>query len=67
MSTTAVHHTQNHAGHDHYDDHHHQETFLTKYIFSQDHKMIGTQFLIIGIIMAVIGMFVSILFRISLG
>ena len=27
-------------------DHHHKETFITKYIFSTDHKMIAKQFLI---------------------
>ncbi|WP_198342235.1 cytochrome c oxidase subunit I [Pedobacter psychrophilus] len=53
----------------HHDDHaheHHKETFLTKYIFSQDHKMIAKQFLITGIIMGVIAMTLSILFRIQL-
>ena len=25
--------------------HHHKETFVTKYIFSQDHKMIAKQYL----------------------
>lgn len=53
----------------HHDDHghgHHHETFLTKYVFSQDHKMIAKQFLITGIIMAVIAMVLSILFRIQL-
>lgn len=51
----------------HHDDHaHHHETFLTKYVFSQDHKMIAKQFLITGIIMAVIAMILSILFRIQL-
>ena len=36
--------------HDHHDDHghHHKETFITKYIFSQDHKMIAKQYLITG-------------------
>ena len=29
-----------------YGHHHHKETFITKYIFSQDHKMIGKQYLI---------------------
>jgi cytochrome c oxidase subunit 1 len=28
--------------------HHHEETFITKYIFSQDHKMIAKQFLATG-------------------
>nr|MBC7612650.1 cbb3-type cytochrome c oxidase subunit I [Pseudopedobacter sp.] len=53
----------------HHDDHshdHHKETFLTKYVFSQDHKMIAKQFLITGIIMGVIAMGLSILFRIQL-
>ena len=52
----------------HHDDHgHHHETFLTKYVFSQDHKMIAKQFLITGIIMGVIAMFLSVLFRLQLG
>jgi len=45
---------------------HHKETFITKYIFSQDHKMIAKQFLITGMIMAVIGMIMSALFRLQL-
>ncbi|WP_342645815.1 cbb3-type cytochrome c oxidase subunit I [Mucilaginibacter sp. CSA2-8R] len=67
MSTLAVQDhgvAQGHHDHDH--GHHHHETFLTKYIFSQDHKMIAKQFLITGIIMAVIAMMLSILFRIQL-
>jgi cytochrome c oxidase subunit 1 len=45
---------------------HHKETFITKYIFSQDHKMIAKQFLITGMFMAVVGMLMSALFRIQL-
>ena len=45
---------------------HHKETFLTKYVFSQDHKMIAKQFLITGMLMGVIGMFMSVLFRLQL-
>ena len=34
-----------HDAHGHHDDHgHHEETFVSKYIFSQDHKMIAKQF-----------------------
>ncbi len=44
----------------------HKQTFITKYIFSQDHKMIAKQYLITGIIMAVIGGFMSMLFRLQL-
>ncbi|MGY8988635.1 MAG: cytochrome c oxidase subunit I [Flavobacteriales bacterium] len=45
---------------------HHKETFITKYIFSIDHKMIAKQFLITGMIMGIIGMLMSILFRLQL-
>lgn len=45
---------------------HHKENLITKYIFSQDHKMIAKQFLITGIAMAFIAMLLSILFRIQL-
>ena len=47
-------------------EHHHKETFITKYIFSQDHKMIAKQFLITGMLMAVIGIIMSALFRLQL-
>ena len=56
---------QDHHGHDDH-GHHHKETFITKYIFSQDHKMIGKQFLITGLVMGTIGILMSILFRIQL-
>ena len=45
---------------------HHKETFVTKYIFSIDHKMIAKQFLITGMFMGIIGMIMSILFRLQL-
>ncbi len=47
--------------------HHHKQSFITKYIFSQDHKMISRQFLITGIIWAIIGGFFSVVFRLQLG
>ena len=45
---------------------HHKETFITKYIFSLDHKMIAKQFLITGMFMGVVGMTLSLLFRLQL-
>lgn len=52
---------------DHHDDHgHHKETFITKYIFSQDHKMISKQYLITGLFMGFIGIAMSLLFRLQL-
>jgi cytochrome c oxidase subunit 1 len=47
--------------------HHHKQSFITKYIFSQDHKTISKQFLITGIIWAVIGGLFSVIFRLQLG
>jgi cytochrome c oxidase subunit 1 len=45
---------------------HHEETFVSKYIFSQDHKMIAKQFLFLGMMWAIVGAFFSILFRLQL-
>ena len=45
---------------------HHKESFITKYIFSQDHKTIAKQFLITGIVWAVVGGLFSVLFRLQL-
>ncbi len=50
----------------HEQEHHHKDTFITKYIFSLDHKMIAKQYLITGIIMGVIGVGMSMLFRMQL-
>ena len=60
VTTHDVHHDEHHV-------HHHKETFITKYVFSQDHKMIAKQFLITGIIWAIIGGLFSVLFRLQLG
>jgi cytochrome c oxidase subunit I len=46
---------------------HHEETFISKYVFSQDHKMISKQFLVTAIIMGFIGMALSMIFRLQLG
>ena len=57
-----------HDSHGHHDAHHdhHEESFISKYIFSQDHKMIGKQFLITAVFMGLVAMLLSILFRIQL-
>lgn len=44
----------------------HPQSFIRKYIFSTDHKMIAKQFLITAIFMAVIAMLMSVLFRLQL-
>ena len=57
-------HDEAHGAHDH---HEHHQTFWTKYIFSQDHKMISKQFLVTAILMALLAMFMSVIFRLQLG
>ena len=56
---------------DHFHDHHHgdkyQSGFLGHYVFSMDHKIIARQFLITGIVWAIIGAAMSIVFRLQLG
>ncbi len=55
-------------GHDHaHDDHHHNDNFITKYIFSTDHKTIAKQFLITGLLWAMVGGAFSAIFRLQLG
>jgi cytochrome c oxidase subunit I len=63
--TEAGVHTVHHD--DAHHEHHHHETFITKYVFSQDHKMIAKQFLVTGMIWAVIGGLFSVIFRLQLG
>src|ERR1700744_5953515 len=66
-SETTLHGADVHASHGAHDEHHHHETFISKYVFSMDHKMISKQFLITGIIWAMIGGLFSVLFRLQLG
>ncbi|WP_026967832.1 cytochrome c oxidase subunit I [Algoriphagus terrigena] len=65
MATASVAHHD--AAHDDHHDHEHHDNFITKYIFTQDHKMIGKQFLVTGMFWALIGGFLSVLFRLQLG
>lgn len=72
MSETTIHGQQTvaapaHVHGDHHGHHHHEESFISKYVFSQDHKMIAKQFLITGMIWAIIGGLFSVLFRLQLG
>ncbi|PPK86163.1 cytochrome c oxidase subunit 1 [Neolewinella xylanilytica] len=56
---------------DHFHDHHHgdkyRSNFVSHYVFSMDHKMIAKQFLITGMVWAVIGALMSLVFRMQLG
>jgi cytochrome c oxidase subunit I len=61
------HEIHGHDDHGHHDEHHHhKDTFITKYIFSIDHKMIAKQYLITGILMGVLGVGMSLLFRMQI-
>lgn len=46
--------------------HHEPQSFWTKYVFSQDHKVIAMQYMITALIMGFIGMVMSWIFRIQL-
>ncbi len=65
MSHSHDNHAHDNHSHDHH-EHHHKDTFITKYIFSIDHKMIAKQYLLSGIVMGIIGVGMSLLFRMQL-
>ena len=51
----------------HDEHHHHKETFISKWIFSQDHKMIAKQYLFTGVFfMGIIGILMSALMRMQI-
>lgn len=56
-------HGHHHDGHGHHD---HHGSFVSKYIFSTDHKVIAKQFMVTGIIMAIFGILMSTIFRLQL-
>jgi cytochrome c oxidase subunit I len=59
MADTHVHHEVEHA-------HHPQLGFWRKYVFSTDHKVIGIQYMVTAMAMAVIGGALSLLMRLQL-
>ncbi|GGD78786.1 cytochrome-c oxidase [Emticicia aquatilis] len=64
----AVAHADTHVhGHEEAHEHHEPQSFIKKYIFSEDHKVIAKQYLISGIVWALIGGFLSLVFRLQLG
>ncbi|MCX2738948.1 cytochrome c oxidase subunit I [Pontibacter anaerobius] len=67
MSSTdiSINRDVHHAHEEH--DHHHDQNFFEKYVFSLDHKVIAKQFLFMGIFWAFVGGFLSVLFRLQLG
>jgi len=64
-----VHTHDDHGHHEHHEHahHEHKQHFFTKYVFSQDHKIISRQFLVTGIFWAIVGGLMSVFFRLQLG
>jgi cytochrome c oxidase subunit I len=61
MSAAAITHDHSHAG-DHAHDHH-QPSWLFKYIFSTDHKVIGVQYGLSGLLFLLFGFFLMMVMR----
>jgi cytochrome c oxidase subunit 1 len=60
-------HTADHATHDHHGHHEHpSQSFIEKYVFSMDHKIISKQFLFTAMFMAFAAAIMSVLFRLQL-
>jgi cytochrome c oxidase subunit I len=53
-------------GHGHHDHDHHEPSFVAKYIFSTDHKMIGVQYGIAGLLFLAIGFILMLAMRHSI-
>ena len=61
MSAAATTHDHSHAG-DHAHDHH-EPSWLYKYIFSTDHKVIGVQYGVSGLLFLLFGFFLMMVMR----
>jgi cytochrome c oxidase subunit 1 len=60
MTTAAVHHEAAAGGH-------HEQSFVRKYIFSTDHKIIGIQFLFMSLLFLLVGGTLAMMMRWQLG
>lgn len=67
MATIDTHAAQHVHPEAHEEEEHHGGNFWTKYVFSQDHKVISKQFLITGMAWALMGGIFSVIFRLQLG
>src|SRR5947209_15532552 len=63
-----VHSHEEHAGEHDAGAHHHgpPTSFIRKYIFSIDHKVIGIQYLLLALFSVVLGMIMSVLMRMNM-
>lgn len=60
-------HAHGHGNHGHGDHGHHKQSFITKYIFSTDHKMIARQFLFTSLFFLLLGGASALFLRWQLG
>jgi cytochrome c oxidase subunit 1 len=63
-SGSAAHVEGPHAAHGH--DEHHEPNWFEKYFYSTDHKTIGLQYMITGMLLAMLGAFMAYAFRMQL-
>ena len=54
---------EKHPEAEHHEDHHHDESFWTKYVFSQDHKVIGIQYLLTSLVFLLFGFCLMLIMR----
>jgi len=66
MSTTPLRVEMSEHHDDHHGEHHGPQNFITKYLWSVDHKTIGMQYMFLGMIMALIGGFMAYVCRFQL-
>ena len=52
---------------DHDEAHHAPTTFITKYVWSQDHKVIAVQYACVAILVGLVGVTLSNLMRLQIG
>lgn len=64
-AATSHDHAKDHA-HDHHAHDHHEPGFLAKYVWSTDHKVIGVQYGITGLLFLLFGFFLMLLMRWSI-
>ena len=62
MSVVVNNNVENHDEH----IHHHKETFITKWIFCQDAKVIGVQYTLTAVFTGVVGLILSWMMRMQL-
>jgi cytochrome c oxidase subunit 1 len=55
------------ADRDHEIEHHDPQTFITKYIWSQDHKVIAIQYAATAIFVGLVALGLSVMMRLQLG